>query len=109
MGNLQVRFLEGWAPAMAPGYSTIKSLRASNHTTGSELSNSAQTRRSAASMLRGNKISSGKTYMTHPHPEPERPRVCETELTVCKRTVRGASTPVTYCNQAVTALLETVK
>jgi hypothetical protein len=22
MGNLQVRFLEGWAPAMAPGYST---------------------------------------------------------------------------------------
>jgi hypothetical protein len=21
MGNLQVRFLEGWAPAMAPGYS----------------------------------------------------------------------------------------
>ena len=23
MGNLQVRFLEGWAPAMAPGYSTI--------------------------------------------------------------------------------------
>jgi hypothetical protein len=21
-GNLQVRFLEGWAPAMAPGYST---------------------------------------------------------------------------------------
>jgi hypothetical protein len=24
MGNLQVRFLEGWAPAMAPGYSTIE-------------------------------------------------------------------------------------
>src|SRR5258708_25095697 len=23
MGNLQVRFLEGWAPAMAPGYSTV--------------------------------------------------------------------------------------
>src|ERR1700719_1969216 len=23
MGNLQVRFLEGWTPAMAPGYSTI--------------------------------------------------------------------------------------
>ena len=23
MGNLQVRFLEGWAPAMAPGYSTL--------------------------------------------------------------------------------------
>ncbi len=23
MGNLQVRFLEGWAPAMAPGYSTM--------------------------------------------------------------------------------------
>ena len=23
MGNLQVRFLEGWAPAMAPGHSTI--------------------------------------------------------------------------------------
>lgn len=23
MGNLQVRFLEGWAPAMAPGYSAI--------------------------------------------------------------------------------------
>jgi hypothetical protein len=23
MGNLQVRFLEGWVPAMAPGYSTI--------------------------------------------------------------------------------------
>jgi hypothetical protein len=22
MGNLHVRFLEGWAPAMAPGYST---------------------------------------------------------------------------------------
>jgi len=22
MGNLQVRFLEGWAPAMAPGHST---------------------------------------------------------------------------------------
>src|ERR1700688_2436453 len=22
MGNLQVQFLEGWAPAMAPGYST---------------------------------------------------------------------------------------
>jgi hypothetical protein len=22
-GNLQVRFLEGWAPAMAPGYSTL--------------------------------------------------------------------------------------
>src|ERR1700688_1836609 len=26
MGNLQVRFLEGWAPAMAPGYSTRSSL-----------------------------------------------------------------------------------
>src|SRR6202035_1025146 len=24
MGNLQVRFLEGWAPAMAPGYSTAQ-------------------------------------------------------------------------------------
>jgi hypothetical protein len=24
MGNLQVRFLEGWAPAMAPGYSTLR-------------------------------------------------------------------------------------
>ncbi len=24
MGNLQVRFLEGWAPAMAPGYSTVR-------------------------------------------------------------------------------------
>src|SRR6266567_7319411 len=24
MGNLQVRFLEGWAPAMAPGYSTLE-------------------------------------------------------------------------------------
>ncbi len=24
MGNLQVRFLEGWAPAMAPGYSTVE-------------------------------------------------------------------------------------
>ena len=23
MGNLQVRFLEGWAPEMAPGYSTV--------------------------------------------------------------------------------------
>jgi len=23
MGNLHVRFLEGWAPAMAPGYSTL--------------------------------------------------------------------------------------
>jgi len=23
MGNLQVRFLEGWAPAMASGYSTV--------------------------------------------------------------------------------------
>jgi hypothetical protein len=23
MGNLQVRFLEGWAPAMAPGYSNL--------------------------------------------------------------------------------------
>jgi hypothetical protein len=23
MGNLQVRFLEGWAPAMAPGYSSL--------------------------------------------------------------------------------------
>src|SRR6266849_6559009 len=23
MGNLQVRFLEGWAPAMAPSYSTL--------------------------------------------------------------------------------------
>src|SRR5260370_34549259 len=23
MGNLQVRFLEGWAPAMAPGHSTV--------------------------------------------------------------------------------------
>ena len=23
MGNLHVRFLEGWAPAMAPGYSTV--------------------------------------------------------------------------------------
>ena len=23
MGNLQVRFLEGWAPAMAPGYSNV--------------------------------------------------------------------------------------
>src|SRR2546427_132795 len=23
MGNLQVRFLEGWAPAMAPGHSTL--------------------------------------------------------------------------------------
>jgi hypothetical protein len=27
MGNLQVRFLEGWAPAMAPGYSTLTGLR----------------------------------------------------------------------------------
>jgi len=27
MGNLQVRFLEGWAPAMAPGYSTLIALR----------------------------------------------------------------------------------
>jgi hypothetical protein len=26
MGNLQVRFLEGWAPAMAPGYSTLMAL-----------------------------------------------------------------------------------
>jgi hypothetical protein len=26
MGNLQVRFLEGWAPAMAPGYSTFAGL-----------------------------------------------------------------------------------
>jgi hypothetical protein len=26
MGNLQVRFLEGWAPAMAPGYSTLTGL-----------------------------------------------------------------------------------
>src|SRR6266481_6919383 len=26
MGNLQVRFLEGWAPAMAPGYSTLIAL-----------------------------------------------------------------------------------
>ena len=25
MGNLQVRFLEGWAPAMAPGHSTLGS------------------------------------------------------------------------------------
>ena len=25
MGNLHVRFLEGWAPAMAPGYSTVMS------------------------------------------------------------------------------------
>ena len=25
MGNLQVRFLEGWAPAMAPGHSTKSS------------------------------------------------------------------------------------
>ncbi len=24
MGNLQVRFLEGWASAMAPGYSTFR-------------------------------------------------------------------------------------
>jgi RNA-directed DNA polymerase len=24
MGNLQVRFLEGWAPAMAPGHSTVR-------------------------------------------------------------------------------------
>src|SRR5216684_1892730 len=29
MGNLQVRFLEGWAPAMAPGYSTLIWLRQS--------------------------------------------------------------------------------
>ncbi|SRR6266576_5454313 len=29
MGNLQVRFLEGWAPAMAPGYSTLIALRQS--------------------------------------------------------------------------------
>jgi hypothetical protein len=27
MGNLQVRFLEGWAPAMAPGYSTLMAWR----------------------------------------------------------------------------------
>jgi hypothetical protein len=27
MGNLQVRFLEGWAPAMAPGYSTLTGSR----------------------------------------------------------------------------------
>ncbi len=27
MGNLQVRFLEGWAPAMAPGHSTLTGLR----------------------------------------------------------------------------------
>jgi hypothetical protein len=27
MGNLQVRFLEGWAPAMVPGYSTLITLR----------------------------------------------------------------------------------
>src|SRR6266849_2793413 len=27
MGNLQVRFLEGWAPAMAPGYSTSSGYR----------------------------------------------------------------------------------
>jgi hypothetical protein len=26
MGNLQVRFLEGWAPAMASGYSTVTRL-----------------------------------------------------------------------------------
>jgi len=26
MGNLQVRFLEGWAPAMAPGHSTVMSI-----------------------------------------------------------------------------------
>src|SRR5437667_9608700 len=26
MGNLQVRFLEGWAPAMAPGHSTLTGL-----------------------------------------------------------------------------------
>src|ERR1039457_6041584 len=26
-GNLQVRFLEGWAPAMVPGYSTCGFLR----------------------------------------------------------------------------------
>ena len=31
MGNLQVRFLEGWAPAMAPGHSTIKCLFCCNH------------------------------------------------------------------------------
>jgi len=29
MGNLQVRFLEGWAPAMAPGYSTVGQKRGS--------------------------------------------------------------------------------
>jgi hypothetical protein len=29
MGNLQVRFLEGWAPAMAPGHSTLIALRQS--------------------------------------------------------------------------------
>src|SRR5258705_6145877 len=29
MGNLQVRFLEGWAPAMAPGYSYLIALRQS--------------------------------------------------------------------------------
>ena len=29
MGNLQVRFLEGWAPAMAPGYSTSARVEAS--------------------------------------------------------------------------------
>jgi len=27
MGNLQVRFLEGWAPAMAPGHSTLTGLQ----------------------------------------------------------------------------------
>src|SRR6266704_1179683 len=30
MGNLQVRFLEGWAPAMAPGYSTLIALKRTN-------------------------------------------------------------------------------
>ena len=30
MGNLQVRFLEGWAPAMALGYSTLIALRQSS-------------------------------------------------------------------------------
>src|ERR1700730_12910540 len=29
MGNLQVRFLEGWTPAMAPGYSTTIQKRGS--------------------------------------------------------------------------------
>src|SRR5260370_22918787 len=35
MGNLQVRFLEGWAPAMAPGYSTLIALRQSCPSLGS--------------------------------------------------------------------------